>query len=88
MNRQENLGLAGITPARAKTAIGGDVQVFTDMSLIESLIHAVLKQHEPGQRPNGIGSVNAGYSGGEMIMKPITFTGRRLVLLLVFLFQE
>ena len=68
------------SPFRAQTAIAGDVQVFTDMSLIESLTNAVLKQHEPGQRPNGTGSVNAGYTGGEMITKPITFTGRRLVL--------
>ncbi|MFM8551977.1 MAG: InlB B-repeat-containing protein, partial [Nitrospiraceae bacterium] len=74
------LGLAAITPAKAQTAIGGDLQVFTDMSLIESLTNAALKQHEPGQRPNGTGSVNAGYVGGEMITKPFTFTGRRLVL--------
>jgi uncharacterized repeat protein (TIGR02543 family) len=74
------MGLVAITPARAQTAIGGNLQVFTDMSLIESLSNAVLKQHEPGQRPNGTGSVNAGYTGGEMITKPITFTGRRLVL--------
>ena len=90
MNRQGNskfvlaavlvLGLAAITPARAQTAIGGNLQVFSDMSLIESLTNAVLKQHESGQRPNGTGSVNAGYTGGEMITKPITFTGRRLVL--------
>jgi hypothetical protein len=68
------------SPFKAQTAIAGDVQVFTDMSLIESLTHEVLKQHESGQRPNGTGSVNAGYTGGEMITKPITFTGRRLVL--------
>lgn len=74
------LNLMTPSPIRAQTAIGGDVQVFTDMSLIESLTNAVLKQHEPGQRPNGTGSVNAGYVGGEMITKPFTFTGRRLVL--------
>jgi hypothetical protein len=74
------MGLVAITPARAQTAIGGNLQVFSDMSLIESLTNAVLKQHESGQRPNGTGSVNAGYTGGEMITKPITFTGRRLVL--------
>ena len=74
------LNLMTPSPLRAQTAIGGNLQVFTDMSLIESLTHAVLKQHEPGQRPNGTVSVNAGYAGGEMITKPFTFTGRRLVL--------
>lgn len=70
---------AGAMPVVAQTPvdIGGSLQLFTDLSLVQTLTHATLELHEPVTRQDGAGSVGARYSGGELLTKPIVFSGRQ-----------